>query len=366
MAKEKNKFELRPVDDEAETPESLVQQHEEEVQKIEKLRPVKTGIVPSGKRAETIHQDDSETHPDDPNVERVEATELSVTEDTWGETPLSKTTFPWKWVATVGCLIVAALSFYAFHAKRGAEERRLLMEQALAAHEKKKADEQAAISVVKSLKETAKEFLEASSIEEMLMHVRHPDRVKKLMERHYAGNFPKPVPVVRILEMSPLTIENTSRFWMLLCELESGANIIFILEAISDTEAKVDWETHVCYQPMAWDDFARSRPAGYTGDFRVQVKKDYIYSDEFSNTAAFECYQLKALGSNEELFGYVPVGSSIAQQISEEVKMSNGEPTALMLRLHIPDGVTSRRGVVIRELVNPRWLFLESPEKEEP
>jgi hypothetical protein len=117
---------------------------------------------------------------------------------------------------------------------------------------------------------------------------------------------------------------------------------------------------------MAWDEFAGKRPGGYTGDFRVYVERDHFYSHEFSDSAAFESYRLTALNGEAVLFGYVPRGAGFARQISELIEGQGGGSGPLILRLHVPQDVQSPRGVVIREIVNPRWVFIEPPVKQDP
>jgi hypothetical protein len=36
--------------------------------------------------------------------------------------------------------------------------------------------------------------------------------------------------------------------------------------------------------------------------------------------------------------------------------------TNLILRLMVPEGLQSRRGVVIEKVMSPRWIYLEPPD----
>jgi hypothetical protein len=66
------------------------------------------------------------------------------------------------------------------------------------------------------------------------------------------------------------------------------------------------------------------------------------------------------------LFGYVPRGRDIGLKMEELTAGKGSEPLPLLLRLHIPKDLKSPRGVVIKEIVSPRWLFVDDPQEGEP
>jgi hypothetical protein len=366
MAKEKDKVELRPVDEDAGAKLRFVRLHRDAAEEVEELPPVKVGIVPASARLEAASKDELKIRSNEPDVGSLIERDLPVAEEPWDHQAVSEATFPWGWVAVVACIFTGAISWSLLNVNQGEERRRSLAEESLTARERDKAEEIDAETLIGSLEKAVRGFFDARSMEEMLIHVRHPDRVARLMERHYADGFPQAVRVLSIAGMDPLTIDRHASFWMVVCELEGGSVSQLLVEAVSETETKVDWETYVCYQAMAWDEFASTRPGGYTGDFRVYAEKDHFYSHEFSDSAAFESYRLTALNGEAVLFGYVPQGAEFARRMSELIDGQNGAPAPLILRLHVPQGVASPSGVVIRELVNPRWVFLESDAKGEP
>lgn len=177
--------------------------------------------------------------------------------------------------------------------------------------------------LVAALEGTVRDFFGSGSVEEMLRHVRHPERVAPLMERHYAGKAPVPTRVVDMLSLVPVTIDKKATFWMASCDLEESQRMQLALEVYPDQQVKVDSDTH-------------------------------------------DCYQLTALHGEEALFGYVIRDSALASRIAELVAGRNGLSLPVILRLHLPNGLDSPRGVVIRELVCPRWLFVEDPGITEP
>jgi hypothetical protein len=61
------------------------------------------------------------------------------------------------------------------------------------------------------------------------------------------------------------------------------------------------------------------------------------------------------------LFGYVRTDSPEAAILRQLIDQNGGKPTTLILRLMVPEGLKSPRGVVIEKVTNPRWLYVDSP-----
>ena len=182
------------------------------------------------------------------------------------------------------------------------------------------------------------------------------------MIAHYAA---KPIPqesVVQWLSLQPMTLDNRANFWMETVEVAGKQERSLLIEILANGEPRIDWETLVCYQPMAWDDFAKSRPAGRSLDFRVYAIQDNFFSHEFSESAGWYSFQLSARESEETLFGYVKKDSAVAKSILDLIRRNRGQVTSMLLRLTLPEGTQSRRGVVIEKLICPRWLYLDPPE----
>ena len=138
--------------------------------------------------------------------------------------------------------------------------------------------------------------------------------------------------------------------------LSDGIDRKLILEIDPSGVPKVDWETLVCYQPMPWDDYARQRPAGVSLDFRVYVERDSFYSHEFASSERWSCYHLTTFNSEEFLFGYVPKGGDLENEIRMLFEKEKTSKLSLILRLNIPQGTQSHNGVIIEKVVNNKWL----------
>jgi hypothetical protein len=369
MAKEKDKskFVLRPVDEVADTNIRLVRLGKDSVEEIEELPPVRVGekissallLNPSGK-------EDLRTRSIEPDVGSLIEREVQVMEEPWDTKAATGQTFAWGWVALLACVFAAAILWSLTTLNKADEENTLLVKATQSIVEQEKQEEIDAETQVSTIEGVVRDFFDSRSVEEMLRHVRHPERVRPLMEGYYAESAIKPVHFKSFLSLEPLTIDYSASYWAVFCELEGAVQSQLILESVSVNEAKVDWETFVCYQPMDWNEFAKKRPEGYTGDFRVYVKKDQFHSHEFSDSSTFDCYRLTALRGDEVLFGYVPRGQGLGLRLDELTAGKESLRLPMLLRLYVPKDIKSPQGVVIREILSPRWFFTDNPKEEEP
>jgi hypothetical protein len=149
---------------------------------------------------------------------------------------------------------------------------------------------------------------------------------------------------------------------VVLITLDSGLEGKLVVEVNNPRDAKVDWETFVCWQPMEWDRFVKDRPEGYRGDFRVFVERDQFYNYEFADSEKYQAYRITALNSQEVMFGYAPRNGEIYQVIDQLLTRNNNQKVPMLLRLHLKEGLKSKSGVVIDGIVAKQWLLVESPE----
>jgi hypothetical protein len=161
--------------------------------------------------------------------------------------------------------------------------------------------------------------------------------------------------------LQPLTLDHRANFWSAAVVLTNDKTHNLVVEILESGEARIDWETLVCFQPIPWDDFVARALPGSSLDFRVYVEHDNFFSHEFADAARWTCFQLTALNSQDKLFGYAPAASEEARNLLSLIDQNGGRKTALILRLTFPPGLQSRRGVVIEKLLCSRWLYLDPP-----
>ena len=368
MAKEKDRVELREVDEGVKKDSRFFRLHKKSVVEVDDTPPVRVGgkLTPEA-RLEAVGKDGLKIRSVDPGVASLierDSEDREKLEEEW-ESSAPVKGIPWGWLALIGCAFAAGILWSLVEVNSSDARHEGLVDEAKGILEKEREEEMGAEQMIATIERTVGQFYDSRTVDELLKYVRHPERVRPLLEKHYSANPIVPLRVESILSYDPLTIDNRATFWMVICRLSDGNDGQLLVEALSGDVAKVDWETFVCYQPMAWDKFAKERPGGYTGDFRVYVEPDNFYTHEFSDSEKYACYRLTALDSEDVLYGYVERGTMLAGKMESLLGESADAPLPMILQLEVPENAQSKRGVYVTRLLCPRWMYVQSPEVEQ-
>ena len=367
MAREGKRFELKPVDDEVAKPVPVIRLESDET--LLKEKPIRLHApmaeLKVSKRLDIPSRDDVELRTHQPGIEALiesNAVNPDLVEEDWGSESALHRNIPWGWFVLIGLLLAGGVIWSLTRVQTSeiqAEKIRVTTKTVLLDDEK---EEKEASKLIESIHRAAREFFNATTIDALARLARQPERVRPLMKIYYAD---KPVAGSRLSEfrvLQPITLENQANFWMASVELENHEKRNLLIEIMPSGESRIDWETLVCYQPMKWDDFAKTRPTGTSLDFRVYIEQDNFFSHEFADSTRWNCFRLTALNSEETLFGYANVNSEISKKINDLLQHNGGRRASLILRLGIPEGLQSRSGVMIEKLLSPRWLYIDPPD----
>lgn len=364
--KEKDRIELRPVDEDAEEATRYVRLHPDAVEEVVELPLVRVGGKGRPEARLMATREKLKTRSNEPDVGSLIEREQIRAEEQWETANVAGRRIPVGWFALLVFVFAGGVIWSLVEVNRAKDKQDSLVVRTESSLEKEKREKVDAELMITTIEKTARSFFDSRSVEQMLRYVRHPARVGPLMEKYYGSSSPFPPRVYRVTSMDPLTIDKRAAFWRVSCELQGGGNSQILVEVISASEAKIDWETFVCYQPMDWNEFAKNRPSGYTGDFRVYVEPDNYYSHEFLDNDTYLSFRLTALGGEQTLYGYVARTTDLENRMQEAITENGGGVTPMVLRLQIPEGVLSKNGLVVKEMLSPRWMFLDNPEKEKP
>ena len=366
MAREEKRVELRPVDEEAERLAPIFRLTAKEA--LDKKGAVHMATFWSdtnvSMRLEVPANNESKLRDHDPGaitLVRLDLGNPDQMEEAWTEGIKDYHVIPWGWYALLSLLLVGG-AVWALGSLRKADKTvgdTVVAVENEDANIQKKSQE--AGQLVERIHKTTREFFEASTLDSLVRFVRQPSRVRPLMEKYYAA---KPVASQHLSTfklLQPLALDGLSNFWMASVELENRETRDLLIEITPLGEARIDWETLVCYQPMKWDNFAATRPQGTSYDFRVYVEQDTFYNQDFADSYRWNCFKLSALNSDETLFGYAPANGETSNKILDLLNSNGARRTSMILRVSIPEGLQSKSGVVIEKLVNPRWLYIDPP-----
>ncbi len=340
MAREEKRFELKPVAD--------------------PVNP-KAPVV----RLELPAREDFQPRTHRPGPEALvekEAADPDFMEHDWGKESNHRKRPAWGWFAVIGIVLSSGVLWSLYGVKEADAKAGQIRSTTEAARKNDAEEDLEAGRLIEKMGATAREFFECASVDALARLVRHPERVRPLMDDYYRD---KPLTANRVLGSNlfrPLTVENQTNFWMTTVELADHSSRNLIIETNDSGEPLIDWETLVCYQPMEWDEFARQRPAGTSLDFRVYVEADNFFSHEFADPGRWSCFRLTALDSDETLFGYAPADGAVAKSLLNLSSHPSARKVPVILRLIVPGNLQSRRGVVIEKLLSPQWLYTHPPE----
>lgn len=306
---------------------------------------------------------ESRTH--QPGIEaliEIEPPDPDFLEQDWGKHSSHHRPIPWGWFILIALILAGAVIWSLFGVKEAevkAEQLKVTTGSVLGDEAR---EELEAGKLVDRIETVTRQFFDATSVEAMTRLVRHPERVRPLMDRYYQGKPIPAKPIKRAKLLQPLTIQNRANFWMSTAEFPDRSTRTLVIEILEGGEPRIDWETLVHYQPMKWDDFATVRPAGISMDFRVYVEQDNFFSHEFADPSRWKSFRLTAPDSDETLFGYAKIDEATNQALAKLLTRNRGRKTSVIVRVTIPEGLQSRRGVVIEKLLNPGWLYVNPPE----
>jgi hypothetical protein len=267
---------------------------------------------------------------------------------------------PYGWFVLITVAVAAAGLWSLAAMRRGEQEVARIMAEAREKKAADEADQREAEALVERVEQVVRDYLAADSPADLEPLVRHPDRVLPLIEAEWRVRPPLPRRFLRMTLFQPATIPGGD-FWIIRAEVRDGETENLIVQDYGGGDIRVDWEMHVCHQPMAWDDYIARRPADRAMDFRVWAVPEVHYSHEFSNSTRWRAYRLTTRGSEDHLFGYAAADSDVARALDAYLRAGGGGQATCILRLRFPTGGQAPRGVVIEKMIEPRWLRLEAP-----
>ena len=371
MARGDKRVELKTVDETEHEQEEVVRLESEDGDRgtLVRLKVHPKFVEPEKQRLDVVARENYDARSFQPGIEAlIENPEAAPAplEQNWGRDPAAREAIPWGWFVLIALVLAGALIWSITRVNKAEDQARQIRVETKSVLGQDAREEKEAGHLIEVIQNATHEFFQSRNINEMVAMVRQPERVRPLMEGYYNNSEHRILPthILRTTLLQPLTLDNRANFWMESVELENHGKKNLVVEIVASGEAKIDWETLVCYQPMPWDSFATQRPEGSSMDFRVYAEPDNFFSHEFADPLQWDCYRITALDSDETLFGYCRKTDESAPLIRAVIDATPAHKASLILRLGIPTGLQSRRGVVIEKLLSSRWLYLEPPGDE--
>jgi hypothetical protein len=201
----------------------------------------------------------------------------------------------------------------------------------------------------------ARQFLNATSIDDLLPLLREPARVEPRLRAYYHDD--RIIPDGLNIFNTRGNVERQGSFLSINIQTDSsGEKIMSFFNA--EDGLKIDWESWVGWSAMPWQDFLTKKPSSPTL-FRVTLRKVDYYNFGFSDEGKWRSYRLDSPDGLHMLYGYVERGSLTDSMIHLPPEFNT---TRLTLMLSFPEEPGSGNQVRIDRLATDGWLI----EKEEP
>jgi hypothetical protein len=219
--------------------------------------------------------------------------------------------------------------------------------------------EVAAVPPVKTLigevESVVKGFLEAPTPEDMLRHVRDPERIAPMLKVRLGG---EPFAAPGFREILADSVTTTGGGSILSVKVRTGD---FELREIvllgGEGNLKVDWESWVGWSEMPWEDFQRERPVDGKW-FRVTLSRVVYYNFAFKDETEWVSYRLDSPEGKNSLYGYVARASALDERIRP---IDENGKVKLLLKLKFPPDAAAGNQVIIDAVSGHEWVDQADP-----
>jgi len=196
----------------------------------------------------------------------------------------------------------------------------------------------------------AKQFMEATSIQDLLPLVRNPDVAEDRIKKFYPeGKIDAPgmsafnttSRVLRIGTIIGVMVRNRDFVTKPLYFFETPFGI------------KIDWESWVGWSEISWDDFLATKTQA-PKLFRVSISAVQYYNFSFKDEQRWQSYRIESPDRNYSLYGYVERNSPLNARL---MVLSGMKQAGLTLSLRFPVDALSPNQVIIDNFVAEGWVL---------
>lgn len=212
-----------------------------------------------------------------------------------------------------------------------------------------------AIMVRRELVPVVRAFMEAGSVEEMLGHVRHPERTRPRVEEFHAGRTFE-APGFRALDWGSPMIRR-GKWARVYAEADDFLRRTLWL-AEEDGEWRIDWESWAGWSSRSWPEIREQQPEG-SFELRVLVNDVEYYNFDFADESAWSSFSLSGPRDGDlSLYGYAEAGgeADFALRLHE-----GSRDRRFRLRVRFPDDPATDNQLLIEEVLSDDWLDAEDP-----
>lgn len=203
---------------------------------------------------------------------------------------------------------------------------------------------------IAGIEKTARAFLEAKTVDEMLPLVRDPGRVGPMMRAYYPGG------KIAAPGMGQFNIFGSVAYRGKMASVgvrTTDFEVKQLAFLTSRDGMKVDWESYVAWSESTWPDFISTMPEKPLL-FRAKLRSLEYYNFGFPDDVEWHSFELRSPDGEHVVYGYVKRGTEIEKQLNP------ADPNAIALvtvRLKYPPGEKKPNQVLIDSFVADGWVL---------
>lgn len=200
-------------------------------------------------------------------------------------------------------------------------------------------------------------FFEARTVEEKLAFCRDPQRVRPLMEDYARREKPSRHTWESLGFTLPVD-EPGFRLGYVQANFSDAPPMSLIIEEMENGAFRVDWESSVRYEELAWDDFLRIKPA-QPKLFRVIASKvESTLVPQAAGTPKGELIEIKHPSSNGVVYARLNKDDPQIAPLLQQLQTGQWKDVPVTLRLCYPGEAKDGTAVRITGVEGKGWLIL--------
>jgi len=211
-------------------------------------------------------------------------------------------------------------------------------------------------------RKTVESFLACKNLAEMGKYVCNRARVIPLMEAYYKAHpIPTALPLDHIkVGSTKLKFPTSVPYWYCATKPSTFTPFNgpgFVLRDCGD-HFEIDWECLVGFNEMTLAEYLEKRPAEPVV-FRLVAKRSGYYNYEFSNSGAYQAFELSMMGESDYVVGYAErngFGDGMAERLD---LLTTNAPTGAPVILKMQLSKSGQNLVRVIELVQDHWISEE-------
>ena len=206
------------------------------------------------------------------------------------------------------------------------------------------------------VKRVVRGYLASATVGERVRYVREPSRVRPLMVDYYQRHPLVPISDAGFEILAAKELKGRAVMMIRLSGKEEEEEREINLAAVRGKDAwKVDWETHVTYNPVGWEEFLDWRPAEPV-DMRVYASLDNYFNHQFDDPARFLCYRLEHPDSDRVLYAYVSERGDWSKRLFQHVRLRTRVPVIVSLAFPTDPAAGGPNQAHLTGFVSDSWL----------